>query len=80
MLRDTCSNVPCAHHKLIADFWSLISGHHVLCAGANAILAVSLAVAKAGAAEKGVPLYKHIADLAGNTKLVHAAPPWALSH
>ena len=39
-------------------------------AGANAILAVSLAVAKAGAAEKGVPLYKHIADLAGNTKLV----------
>lgn len=38
--------------------------------GANAILAVSLAVAKAGAAEKGVPLYQHIADLAGNTKLV----------
>ena len=38
--------------------------------GANAILAVSLAVAKAGAAEKGVPLYKHIADLAGNSKLV----------
>ena len=38
--------------------------------GANAILAVSLAAAKAGAAEKGVPLYKHIADLAGNTKLV----------
>ena len=27
-------------------------------------------MAKAGAAEKGVPLYKHIADLAGNTKLV----------
>ena len=25
---------------------------------------------QAGAAEKGVPLYKHIADLAGNTKLV----------
>ena len=38
--------------------------------GANAILAVSLAAAKAGAAEKGVPLYKHIADLAGNNKLV----------
>ena len=38
--------------------------------GANAILAVSLAAAKAGAAEKGVPLYEHIADLAGNTKLV----------
>jgi enolase len=34
--------------------------------GANAILGVSLAAAKAGAAAKGVPLYKHIADLAGN--------------
>uniref|UniRef100_A0A8C6SKS8 Beta-enolase n=1 Tax=Neogobius melanostomus TaxID=47308 RepID=A0A8C6SKS8_9GOBI len=34
--------------------------------GANAILGVSLAVCKAGAAEKGVPLYRHIADLAGN--------------
>ncbi|CAL0307333.1 unnamed protein product [Lupinus luteus] len=33
--------------------------------GANAILAVSIAAAKAGAAEKEVPLYKHIADLAG---------------
>jgi len=31
--------------------------------GANAILGVSLAVCKAGAAEKGVPLYRHIADL-----------------
>ncbi|WP_151703760.1 phosphopyruvate hydratase [Nitrincola alkalilacustris] len=33
--------------------------------GANAILAVSLAAAKAAAAEKGVPLYAHIADLNG---------------
>jgi enolase len=33
--------------------------------GANAILGVSLAVAKAAAAEKGVPLYRHLADLAG---------------
>lgn len=36
--------------------------------GANAILAVSLAVCKAGAAEKGIPLWKHIAELAGNPK------------
>ncbi|RUP06150.1 enolase [Jimgerdemannia flammicorona] len=36
--------------------------------GANAILGVSLAVVKAGAAEKGVPLYAHIADLAGSKK------------
>ncbi|ODQ81441.1 hypothetical protein BABINDRAFT_32881 [Babjeviella inositovora NRRL Y-12698] len=33
--------------------------------GANAILGVSLAVAKAGAAEKNVPLYQHLADLSG---------------
>lgn len=42
--------------------------------GANAILAVSLAVARAGAAEKGVPLYRHIADLAGTPKLVLPVP------
>merc|ERR1719386_387934 len=34
--------------------------------GANAILGVSLAVAKAAAEARGVPLYKHFADLAGN--------------
>jgi enolase len=33
--------------------------------GANAILAVSLAVAKAAAADKGVQLFEHIADLNG---------------
>merc|ERR1739846_13545 len=35
--------------------------------GANAILGVSLAAAKAAAEAKGVSLYQHIADLAGNT-------------
>jgi len=42
--------------------------------GANAILGVSLAVAKAGAAAKGVPLYRHFADLAGNTELIMPVP------
>lgn len=42
--------------------------------GANAILAVSMAVSKAGAAEKDVPLYKHISELSGNTKLVLPVP------
>lgn len=42
--------------------------------GANAILGVSLAVAKAGAAKKDVPLYKHIADLSGNTDIVLPVP------
>lgn len=42
--------------------------------GANAILAVSLAVCKAGADVKKIPLYKHIANLAGNKKLVLPVP------
>ncbi|KAF2239327.1 enolase [Viridothelium virens] len=36
--------------------------------GANAILGVSMAIAKAAAAEKGVPLYAHISDLSGTKK------------
>jgi len=35
--------------------------------GANAILPISLAVSKAGAGAKKVPLYQHYADLAGNS-------------
>lgn len=42
--------------------------------GANAILGVSLAVSKAGAAAKGVPLYQHYADLAGKEKVVLPVP------
>lgn len=42
--------------------------------GANAILGVSLAICKAGAAETEVPLYRHIADLAGNIELVLPVP------
>jgi len=42
--------------------------------GANAILGVSLAVCKAGAVHKGVPLYKHIADLAGTPKIILPVP------
>jgi enolase len=42
--------------------------------GANAILGVSIAVCKAGAAERGVPLYRHIADLAGHSEVVMPVP------
>ena len=42
--------------------------------GANAILGVSLAVCKAGAAHKGVPLYRHIASLAGNSDVIMPVP------
>lgn len=45
--------------------------------GANAILAVSLAVAKAGAAKRGVPLYRHIAELAGNRNIILPVPSFA---
>jgi len=42
--------------------------------GANAILGVSLAVARAGAAQKGVPLYQHLGELAGNHEFVLPVP------
>lgn len=42
--------------------------------GANAILGVSMAACKAAAAAKGVPLYRHIADLAGNAKVIMPVP------
>jgi len=40
--------------------------------GANAILGVSLAASKAGAAARGIPLYEHYAEMAGNPE------PWTL--
>ncbi|XP_066994474.1 enolase-like [Anabrus simplex] len=42
--------------------------------GANAILGISLAVCKAGAARKCTPLYKHIADLAGYNHVILPVP------
>ena len=42
--------------------------------GANAILGVSLATSKAGAAAKGVPLYAHYAQLAGNNEAKYTMP------
>ncbi|RAL37396.1 hypothetical protein DM860_000090 [Cuscuta australis] len=46
--------------------------------GANAILAVSMAACKDGAAEKEVPLYKHIADLSGKTDLLLPVPAFTV--
>jgi len=42
--------------------------------GANAILAVSLAIARAGAATSGLPLYRYVSELAGNEELVLPVP------
>ena len=43
--------------------------------GANAILAVSLAVAKAAAAGMGLPLYRHLARLCGNEGVAAGEAP-----
>uniref|UniRef100_A0A8C6R4T6 phosphopyruvate hydratase n=1 Tax=Nannospalax galili TaxID=1026970 RepID=A0A8C6R4T6_NANGA len=42
--------------------------------GTYVILGISLAVCKAGAVEQGMPLYRHIADLAGNPKVILPVP------
>jgi enolase len=42
--------------------------------GANAILAVSIAVCKTGAVTKNVPLYQHIGDLGDNKEFILPVP------
>jgi enolase len=42
--------------------------------GANAILGVSMAIAKAGAISKNAPLYQHLGDLHGNTDFYLPVP------
>lgn len=42
--------------------------------GANAILGVSIAVCKAGAAHLGIPLYRHIANLTGHKDIIMPVP------
>ncbi|XP_072394493.1 enolase-like [Diabrotica undecimpunctata] len=46
--------------------------------GANSLLGVSLAVCKAGAAKRGLPLYRHIADLAGIKTVVLPVPVFSV--
>ncbi|CAG9781789.1 unnamed protein product [Diatraea saccharalis] len=46
--------------------------------GANAIMCVSLVVAKAGAAKKGVPLYRHISDMAEITTIILPVPHFTI--
>jgi len=62
-------NVDVKDQKSIDDFLIELDGTtNKTKLGANAILGVSLAIAKAGAAEKGIPLYAHVSDLAGTKK------------
>ncbi|KAH9678251.1 phosphopyruvate hydratase [Citrus sinensis] len=60
--------------KAVQNVNSIIGPALVGKLGANAILAVSLAVCKAGAMVKKIPLYQHIANLAGNKALVLPVP------
>ncbi|KAG2296453.1 hypothetical protein Bca52824_043122 [Brassica carinata] len=60
--------------KAVGNVNSIIGPALIGKLGANAILAVSLAVCKAGAVVSGIPLYKHIANLAGNPKIVLPVP------
>ena len=63
------------HQEAIDHAMNALDGtHNKAKLGANAILGVSLAISKAGAAAKGVPLYQHYADLAGNKELVLPVP------
>lgn len=48
--------------------------------GANAILAVSIAAAKAVANQKGIPLYQHFAEISGNTELLLPRPMMNVSN
>lgn len=69
------ANLNVADQKAVDDFLLKMDGtENKATLGANAILGVSLAACKAGAAQKGVPLYRHIADLAGNKELVLPVP------
>ena len=61
------SGLAVTEQKAIDDFMIELDGTpNKSKLGANAILGVSLAVARAGAAEKGVPLYQYLAGLAGS--------------
>lgn len=67
------AGIPVTHQKEIDDLLIKLDGTpNKGKLGANAILGVSIAVAKAAAGEKGVPLYQHFAALAG------VKPPYVL--
>ncbi|KJE94953.1 neuron-specific enolase [Capsaspora owczarzaki ATCC 30864] len=69
------ANLDVANQRAVDDFLLKLDGtENKSKLGANALLGISLAIAKAGAAQKNVPLYRHIADLAGRKELVLPVP------
>ena len=65
---------PVEQEKIDGLILALVGTHNKNKLGANAILEVSMAVCKAGAAHEGVPLYRHIADLAGVKDVLMPSP------
>ena len=63
------SGLPVTSQKEVDDFLLKLDGTpNKDKLGANAVLGVSMVVAKAGAAEKGLPLYAYLSELAGSKK------------
>ena len=63
------SGLPVTSQKEVDDFLLKLDGTpNKGKLGANAVLGVSMVVAKAGAAEKGLPLYAYLHELAGSKK------------
>lgn len=65
---------PSEQQLLDATMRDLDGTHDKSKLGGNAILAVSLAVARAAALDKKMPFFQHIAQLAGNNKLTIPMP------
>lgn len=73
------SGIPVTSQKDVDDFLIKLDGTpNKGKLGANAILGVSIAVAKAAAGEKGVPLYKYLSELA-HTGAPHVLPAPAMN-
>ncbi|CAL9732693.1 hypothetical protein MOUN0_O03774 [Monosporozyma unispora] len=69
------SNIDVKDQKAVDDFLIKLDGTpNKSKLGANAILGVSIAASRAGAAEKGIPLYQHIAELSGSSTKPYVMP------
>jgi enolase len=67
VLKDTVMGMDTADQRAIDDAMLAVDGTaNKVNMGANSILGISLAIGKAGAASRGIPLWKHYADIAGN--------------
>lgn len=72
-------NLEVTQQKEIDNFMMVLDGTENKCRlGSNAMLAVSLVCAKAAAAKKGMPLYRHISDLAAVNTIIMPVPHFTI--